>query len=345
MLRFLLAFTAAFISDYEFSHAKDLPTCVMRGYTMGTYYQVHGTDLNDPKMCSLIRKDIKAFLSTFNDQMSTYLPKSQITQFNQSKDTGWFPVSYEFAFMVNEAKKLAELTDSAFESTIMPLYELWGFGPNSKAKPKEPDQKEIKRTQSIIGSHLISARLLPPAIKKTNPATQIDLSAIAKGYAVDMLSSILASYGSQNHMVEIGGEIKALGKNTKSKLEWSIAIEKPGDNGRSALQKIKLKNSAIATSGSYRSYKEIAGKRIIHIIDPRTGLSVNHKLASVSIIAPNTWLSDAYATALMVLGEKDGLSFANKHNIAAFFIVKTKQGYTTIVSEAMKPLLIKSESA
>jgi thiamine biosynthesis lipoprotein len=217
------------------------------------------------------------------------------------------------------------------------LVNLWGFGPIIKPD-QVPDESEILATLAHTGKDKISLQAQPQAVIKSDPNVYLDLSAIAKGYAVDRLAAMLEHKNIQNYMVDIGGELKLRGINPRG-IPWVIAVEKPDPNTRSALQLIQPERAAIATSGDYRNYFEQDGIRYSHTIDPATGKPISHKLASVSVINKSCVAADALATAIMVMGPEKGLEFAKQHDLAVLFVVKVKDGFNSIATNQFKPYI------
>ncbi len=288
---------------------------------MGTHYHVSLIVDKHSAICDTknLKNDINKLLSTVNQQMSTYLENSEISRFNRHRSREWFPVSDQLLSVLIAAKKINKLSSGAFDITIASLVNLWGFGPTVQYNMPDPDQ--IKNALQLTGSQLVEVRENPPAIRKSNPLLQIDLSAIAKGYGVDLISQYLISSGFANHLVEIGGEIVAKGHNIQNQ-PWQIKIEHPANDSDTQSHIISLQDLAVATSGDYRNYFIKNNKHYSHTLDPRTGKPVTHHLASVSVLDKSAMKADALATALMVMGEKKGLDFVTKHNISAFFIIR-----------------------
>jgi thiamine biosynthesis lipoprotein len=189
-----------------------------------------------------------------------------------------------------------------------------------------PPDALIKEKQSKIGYQKLSLQEKPLAIKKAIPDLYVDLSAIAKGYAVDQVGLLLEQVGMMDYMVEIGGEIRVRGKNSENQ-PWQIAIEKPTPNKIMVEKIVPLTDIGMATSGDYRNFFEVDGVRFSHTIDPRTGRPISHKLASISILNATTMEADALATAINVLGPVDGYNLAEQHKIPALFIIKTADGF------------------
>jgi thiamine biosynthesis lipoprotein len=202
---------------------------------------------------------------------------------------------------------------------------LWGFGPDGRADDP-PVAREVREVLSRIGYDKISIRRSPPAIRKSKANIYVDLSAIAKGYAVDRVADYLASLGLANYLVEIGGDLKANGHNANG-MPWTIAIEKPAPEDRVVQRVVHITDQAMATSGDYRNYFERNGQRFSHTINPRTGLPVSHSLASVTVWSATAMDADALATALMVLGPQAGYELAHRHKLGAYFIVRTENGF------------------
>lgn len=313
----------------------------IQGSTMGTYYQVSLTErtaLTNAQIVELKEK-IEEHLRDINQQMSTYISDSSISQFNQSDSTDWFPVPFELAQVTQNALLVSQQSNGAFDPTIYPLVKLWGFGDSFRRTV--PSKSLLQQTSIDIGYQHLSVRLNPPALKKTKANLMLDLSAIAKGYAVDQLSQLLSEAGFENHMVDIGGEITTKGTNSKQQ-PWRIGIEKPHASNttqRVAMQGVSLNNKSIATSGNYRNFFEQEGIRYSHTIDPSTGYPVEHTLASATVIHDSAEWADAYATALMVLGTKKGLAFAEKHKLAVYLISHNGSKLTTHQSSAFDAYL------
>jgi thiamine biosynthesis lipoprotein len=227
--------------------------------------------------------------------------------------------------VLKAAQKISKLTQGAFDISIAPLVNLWGFGPDEMTYTV-PEEGEIKQQLNQIGYQHLLLSDKADKIKKMIPSLILDLSALAKGYAVDQVALLMERSNISSYLVEIGGEIRLKGKNVDGQL-WRIAIEKPMPDNRVIHKVLPISNIAMATSGDYRNYFEKDGIRFSHTIDPRTGYPVTHKLASVTILSENTMEADALATAIMVLGPNDGYQLAEKKQIAALFLIKTGTGY------------------
>ena len=328
-LVFLASFTPA-------AMAKDPFLTTLSGKTMGTQYQIKFySDSAKPKL----QAQIDQALVAFNQEVSTYIDDSEISRFNRAPVGTWFSISEDFYATVQLAKKVHALTEGAFDPTIGSLVNLWGFGP--KGIPSStPKPTDIKKTLVAIGFDKVQLREKPRAIKRLSSQVYLDLSAIAKGYGVDLIARLIESKGIQNYMVEIGGEVRTKGKKANGK-PWLIGIERPAALTRQSLKALAPGSKGLATSGDYRNYYEKDGQRITHIIDPRTGMPIKHKLASVSVLADTCAEADALATALMVLGTDASLAIAKKHNLPIFLLVRSKDGFDEKASDAMPTFFVK----
>ena len=309
---------------------------IFKGRTMGPIpYQVRAV-LPAGVDAQQLQDQIGATLSGINQQMSTYLADSELSGFNSSREVGvWIPVSEPTAKVVAEALRFAKLSGGAFDPTVGPLVNLWGFGPD-KRRPETPPDAEIAQAKSRVGFAQVSVRMEPPALRKSAAEVELDLSAIAKGYAVDALGKLLRQQGCEAYMVEIGGEVIARGRKPGGDL-WNIGIEKPSLDGTFTAI-LSLDNAALATSGDYRNYYVADGRRYSHTIDPATGRPVDHTLATVSVHAATCLEADALATILMVLGPERGLAFANEQGIAAVLVSHEGDGFTEHKSAAWERL-------
>lgn len=291
---------------------------------MGTYYQVSYQNDHNTNKHELHAK-IEARLKEINEQMSTYMKDSEISRFNRNTKNTPIPVSIDFAWVTNESIKIGNQTGGALDITLGPLVNLWGFGPKGKTT-KSPSSSEFTAVQAYTGLDKIKSALLPPTITKSHPSVQIDLSSTAKGHGVDALSSLLSDAGLENHLVDIGGELKARGKKSAS-LSWTIGIEKPSLDSPGIAHRLELHNIAIATSGDYRNYIERDGVRYSHLIDPVSKSPVRHRLVSATVLHEECLTADGWATALMVLGPEKGFQAANKAGLAALLISKSDGGF------------------
>jgi len=294
------------------------------GRTMGTGYSVQIPAGQTTIPAATLAHEIKALLDRINRIMSTYLEDSELTIINNNKTSDPVPVSSELYEVVSTALEISRKTGGAFDITIGAVVNLWGFGPEEKQGSPEPE--EISRTLRTTGYEFIDLIPSPPAIKKKFPGIYLDLSGIAKGYAVDSIADYLHQLGIRHYLVEIGGEIRTGGMNGKNEL-WRVGIERPLTFDREIQRIISLGNKGMATSGNYRNFIVNNDKRYSHTIDPRTGWPVSHNLVSVTVLDRSAMIADALSTALLVMGEKKGYNFAKREKIPAFFIVKKNSGF------------------
>ncbi len=308
---------------------------VLKGKTMGTTYTVKYSPLQNEKKESEISASIDSVLRSVNLQMSTYIPESEISRFNNFNDTTWFPVSKDFIVVMRQAEEIAEVSDGFFDPTIEPLVNLWGFGPEKRSE-KIPSQKEIDSTKKLVNYNLVEARILPPAIRKKRKNLYLDFSSIAKGYGVDKVADFLESKGIANYLVEIGGELRAHGVKPDSSF-WRVGVVNPNEEGISIA--IALDDLSIATSGDYMNYFEINGKRYSHTINPKTGRPITHKLASVSVVNPSCMVADGYATAFDVLGPKKGFALATNLSIPVYMIIRKGNKFEVKMNSEFKKLI------
>jgi len=307
------------------------------GETEGTTFHIKASFLPATIKTAALQTQIRTVLDKIDGQMSTYKKDSELSHFNQNRSTDWQNVSPELFTVIKEAQKISALSNGAFDVTVGGLVNLWGFGPEPM-KYTAPAEALIQERLSKIGYQKLSLQEKPLAVKKADPDLYVDLSALAKGYAVDQVGLLLEQQGIMDYMVEIGGEIRVRGQNNEKK-SWQIAIEKPTPNKISVERIVSLTNTGMATSGDYRNFFEVDGVRFSHTIDPRTGKPITHKLASISVLSDTTMEADALATALNVLGEEAGFQLAEQQKIAALFIIKTEQGFTEKPSTAFLPYL------
>ena len=302
------------------------------GPTMGTqfnikYFLPSAASISTKK----IQSRVEAQLANINQLMSTYLLDSELSRFNRAKTNEWFPVSKETVTVIDLALEISTQTQGAFDVTVASLVDLWGFGPTKRA-PEPPSAELIAAELDKVGYTSLQVDQAASALLKTTELT-LDLSAIAKGYAVDRVADVLNLAGIDSYMVEVGGEIRAKGMKPEQQ-PWRIAIESPVPTQRAVQRVIELTDIAVATSGDYRNYFEKDGRRYSHTIDPVSGYPIAHALASVTVLAETSARADALATALMVMGPERALTFANSHKLPVFLIVKQASGFTEVASDA-----------
>ena len=285
----------------------------LNGKTMGSYYAItiDGATVSN---AAEIQAEIETVLADVNQQMSTWDPESEISRFNQSDSTDWFPVSPGFAEVVLESIRLHKVTRGAFDPTVAPLIDLWGFG--AKRPKSFPTQEAIDLARSKTGMQFIEAQTEPPSIRKTRPDLTLSLSAIAPGHGSDRLSEQFTKLGYPSHVVDIGGEVRT-GIIKANGEKWRLGVESPfGEIHRV----IELTEKSVSTSGNYRNYFEYKGVRYSHTIDPATGRPVMNPPASVSVLSDSCMTADGLATGLMVMGIEQGLQFAKQQGLSVLFL-------------------------
>lgn len=301
-------------------------TVRFEGRTMGTTYGVHGwfressgTEGVDP---DTLQRDVDRLLEEINSQMSTYLSNSELSRFNAAPADHWFSVSPATAFVVDQALKYHQESDGMLDVTIGPLLRLWSFGPKVSERPQDshpPDSERLQAVLDRVGSRHLRVRTDPPALQKRVEGVEIDLSSLAKGYAVDRVVELLRRRGAEGVMVEIGGEVRTLGSRVDG-LPWRIGIENPLAQGRQVFRVVRLRDVALATSGDYRNFQKFQGEIVCHLIDPRTGRPLPTQGASVTVCARTCLEADALATALFLMGADRGMTWCEQNEVAALFL-------------------------
>lgn len=314
---------------------------VVRGPTMGTYYRVQVVaEAGDREA---IRDLVQERLIAVELAMSTWFDDSEISRFNGLAAGEQLAFSEETWAVLELAWRVREETEGAFDPTVGPLVDAWGFGaPGRGDEPTPPDEDQLLELQAAVGAIELSST--NRQLRKLHALSALDFSAVAKGWAVDRVSADLTAAGHANHLVEVGGEVRTSGQSGAGG-PWRVAIERPPTPGEAAeasrnkvylrlgfgrgsetpppgvQQVLEFTDGALATSGDYRNYWERDGVRYSHTIDPRTGRPVEHALASASVIHESCAVADAYATALMVLGPDEGLRWADRNGVAALLLI------------------------
>jgi FAD:protein FMN transferase len=309
----------------------------LRGSAMGTRFSVQIAEPVTPEQRETLQSAVDEAIGRVEQTMSTYLLDSDLSRFNASDSTDWFPVSRRLCDAVREALRLSEITGGAFDPTVGPLVNLWGFGPEP-VEIRPPADADIEATKARVGHQRLHADCGRPALRKEVAELFVDLSAYAKGLAVDSLAELLDEHGLRHYLVEVGGELRVRGHNSRGE-PWVVAIETPEPGGSRVRRVLSLSDKAVATSGNYRNFFEYEGQRYSHVIDARSGRPPTHNLASVTVVADVTAYADAMATALMVLGPEEGVELAEREQVAAYFQVRTDDAVTEEMSSAFQTLL------
>jgi thiamine biosynthesis lipoprotein len=297
----------------------------LAGPTMGTTYEVVVTQLPAGLGRPELQSAVDEILADIDRHLSNWNPDSEISRFNAGEGTDWVPASAMLWNLLATSQAISSATGGAFDVTVAPLVQAWGFGAGGIDRVAAPSQAEIARLKQSVGYAKLELRENPPSLRKMVPGLHVDLDSIAPGLAVDLIAARLEELGVKDYLVELGGEVRARGR-SESRRPWRIAIEAPVPGQRRPFALVELDGLAVSTSGDYRDFHEVDGRRVSHTIDPRSGAPVEHDLASVTVIEASAAAADAWATALMVLGSGEGLALAERSNIAALFITRDEDG-------------------
>ncbi len=295
-----------------------------QGPTMGTTYNIEVAGLPPGVTRESLQSAIDEVLTLANAHLSTYDPSSELSRFNASDATDWVDASRPLYEVLAIAREVSEATAGAFDVTVGPLVQAWGFGGGSQAAPP-PDAVEIARLRESVGYGRLELRAQGPQLRKSAGALRIDVDAIAPGWAVDEIADRFEAMGVHDYLVELGGEVQGRGRSPAGR-PWRVAVEAPLSGERRPYALVELDAMGVSTSGDYRDFRILAGRKVSHTLDPRSGAPVEHALASVCVLHASTARADAYATALMVLGPEEGMQLAERLGLAALFIERTGAG-------------------
>lgn len=311
--------------------AKSVSSTVLEGKTMGTSWRVSVVGLDDSRLPSLQEK-IQARLDADDQLLSTWKSDSALMRFNQTPSTAPWPVAEEMADIVTLALRIGEKTRGAMDITVGPLVNLWGFGPQQQPI-KTPTQTQIDTARARTGlQHLTVINTASRQyLQKDLPDLFVDLSTVGEGYAADHLARLMEQEGLSRYLVSVGGALVSRGMNANGQ-PWRVAIQKPTDRENAVQAIVDINGHGISTSGSYRNYYELDGKRVSHVIDPQTGRPITHNLVSVTVIAPTALEADGWDTGLMVLGREKAQQIAREQGLAVYMISKEGDGFTTWMS-------------
>lgn len=303
-----------------------------RGMVFGTVYHI------TYQSSKSLQKDIEAELAKVDASLSPFNERSIITAVNENRDT---VVNKMFSDVFALAMKISDSTNGAFDITVAPLVNAWGFGFKGGAMPS---RHQVDSLKALVGYHKVS--LSNDRVSKTDPRIMLDCSSIAKGYGCDVVAKFLSAKGIDNYMVEIGGEIVTRGISEK-RLPWKIGVTKPSDDSLNVNQEIQtiinVTDKAMATSGNYRNFYYKNGRKYAHTIDPSTGYPVQHNILSSTVIADDCATADAYATAFMVMGLDKAKAILSRHpELMAYFILASDDGTNKVwFSPSMKDKIAK----
>lgn len=308
---------------------ESVQTHKLQGATMGTTWNVTYTGSVSP---SGVKADIESVLDAVNGSMSTYLADSEISRFNSSGIGDTSRVSSSFGDVLTAALAIGERSDGAYDVTVGPLVDLWGFGAGSEAEWRMPSAEQVAGAMARVGQDALVWDADSSTLARRKPV-QLDFSSIAKGYGVDRIAETLKKKGLSDFLVEVGGEMRVSGVSPRGDA-WRIAIEKPVPGQRGVAEALELEDVAVATSGDYRNFFEHEGVRYSHTLDPRTGYPVTHNLVSVTVLHEHCMMADGWATALSVAGPEEALRLAEANDLAVYLMVRDGDGLKSFVSPA-----------
>jgi thiamine biosynthesis lipoprotein len=310
------------------------------GYAQGTTYSVKGFQTSTDLDLDELKQKIEWELNEIDKQVSNWRIDSEVSQINAATNSKWIDVSHDTAYVISNGMQSCEELGGTFDITIGPLTKLWGFRTRS-GSIEAPTVEAIASVLESVGHDRIKVRMDPPAIMKLGTNVEIDLAGIAQGYSVDRLVGVLQKAGLNSFLVEIGGEAAARGKKPDGSF-WRIGVERPSQSSSSfnGIHLIlNIENLAVSTSGDYRKFSVIGGKRRSHIIDPRSGRPVDNRVASVTVVSDSCMRSDVLSTALMVMGDSEGLKWATKNEVAALFVLRENDEFALVYTDWFAKLI------
>lgn len=316
--------------------SREPGSITLTGSTMGTYWNAQIAAVPPGLRVTDLRRDIERQLQRVNDEMSTWQDDSIISQFNRAEAGEQFTLPASFAYVLGKALDIAEQTNGAFDPTVGPLVNLWGFGPERRAD-EPPPAGDIADAMARVGWQRVDFDRETRVLTQTGDV-YLDLSGIAKGYGVDRVSELLLSRGVRGFLVDIGGDIRTHGVRGDRR-PWRVAVERPMAGERSIQTIVEPGDAAMVTSGTYRQFFEADGQRFSHTIDPRTGYPVAHQVVSVTVIAENATLADALATGLGVPAPDEAMAIATEHDYAVLWLLYIDGEVVEQHSSAFAPFL------
>ena len=292
-------------------------TVRLQGQVFGTGWSLVYQVTEGAPAASEVEAQILAAFDVVNASMNTYDPDSLISRFNALPAGEAMEVDWDFAYVFTEARRLTALTAGAYDVTVSPLVDLWGFGPAGPSTP--PSTAMVDETRGAVGLDLLEWEPQIRNLTKRDDRVSLEFSSIAKGYGVDLAADALDELGLLNFMLEVGGELQLRGNSPRGDA-WRIAVERPGQGQGGIQAAVSVTNTGVATSGDYRNFFEQDGQRYSHLIDPRSGYPIRHDLVSVTVVHPSTALADAWATGLCVLGSEAALELAEQQGLAVYLV-------------------------
>jgi len=308
------------------------------GEVQGTTYHIKVV-IPDPAALPVeeLRREIEERFAEIDRKLSNYRQDSEISRLNQQHTREWLPVSPEIVQLIGIARQVYAKSTGCYDLTVKPLFDLWGF---SRHQGQVPEQAEIDKLLPHIGLDKVEIDAAALKLRRSDPETAIDLSSIAQGYTVGAVARLLERRGVENYMVEIGGEMQVKGRKPGGR-PWRVAVEKPIPFTREVLKILDLtqqEGTAVMTSGTYRNFFEAQGKSHSHILNPKTGRPVDHRLLSVTVLHTDPTWADAWSTALLCLGEEQGFRLAEAEGLRALFVYNDAAGLQERMTSAMSRL-------
>ena len=305
----------------------------LSGRTMGSLYHVTIDDGLTEEEQSRVRSAVEERLAHVERLLSTYDSESEVSRFNRHESTEPFAVSREVVEILALAHDVSERSDGALDVTVASVVDAWGFGPVDQGNAI-PDAATVAELLTHVGYDLVVIDEADGTLTKVDPAVRVDLSALGQGYAVDLVADALESFGLSNFLVELSGELKAVGTR-RDGTPWKIGIEAPAEGPSELWGTIELSDEAVSTAGDYLNYIELDGLRYSHLVDPRTGRPLPLVGLSVSVVHESAAVADAWDTALAVLGPYAGYQLAEREGLAAVFITRDGDGFRAEVTPAL----------
>ncbi|MDX1588115.1 MAG: FAD:protein FMN transferase [Oleiphilaceae bacterium] len=312
------------------------PATRFEGGIFGTFYQVTLVGDYPEQEAKELEQGFLDLLQQVDQQMSSYQPDSDINRLNNAQVGEWVTLPPALMDVLDQSRLFAEKTDGAFDVTVGGLVNLWSFGPEARPEGR-PDEEELQKRLSQSGIDNLELDMDRQRARRLTDLN-VNVSGIAKGFAVDAVADYLRARGIGNFMVNIGGDITAAGRRSPER-PWQVGVEIPRDGEKQAQHVVPLDDQSLATSGDYRNYFQHDGRRYSHIINPRTGQPVRHRLASTSVFTPSNTEANALATSFMVMGTHESLAFAEKHDIPALLIERRGGEFRTHLSSAFEAML------
>ncbi|MEZ5567322.1 MAG: FAD:protein FMN transferase [Halioglobus sp.] len=308
----------------------------LSGATMGTTWHLTYVVTPGTPDADFVAALVQAELDAVNASMSTYLPDSEITRFNKAPGDTWVTLSDAFLRVLDAAMRVGQESGGAYDVTVAPLVDLWGFGPK-EANLEPPPKEAIAVALARVGQARVQRDPQRRAAMKPE-GVALDFSSLAKGFAVDQAAQALRERGIVRFLFEVGGEIAVSGFSARGE-PWRVAVEAPASAGRAVAEVLSVTDLAVATSGNYRNFFDYAGQRYSHSIDPRTGWPVVHDLVSVTVVHEDAMLADAWATAFTVMGAEEAMKLAESREMAVYFIRRVADEYEHSHSQALAAFL------